>query len=65
VCSLKEARSVDIAAAQLLVNECGLAIELFEDPPFAAAPLDLVPRSRLVAAGTSELAGSVARALSA
>jgi myo-inositol-1(or 4)-monophosphatase len=65
VCSLKEARSVDIAAAQLLVSECGLAIELFEDPPFAAAPLDLVPRSRLVAAGTSELAGSVARALSA
>ena len=65
VCSLKEARAVDIAAAQLLVHECGLAVQLFEDPPFAAAPLDLVPRSRLVAAGTTELAGSVARALSA
>jgi len=65
VCSLKEARSVDIAAAQLLVRECGLAVELFEDPPFEAAPLDLVPRSRLVAAGTTELAGSVATALSA
>jgi myo-inositol-1(or 4)-monophosphatase len=65
VCSLKEARSVDIAAAQLLVRECELAVDLFEDPPFATAPLDLVPRSRLVAAGTPELADSVARALSA
>jgi myo-inositol-1(or 4)-monophosphatase len=64
VCSLKEARSVDIAAAQLLVRECGLEIELFEDPPFDAAPLDLVPRSRLAAAGTAELVVSVARALS-
>ena len=56
VCSLKPARSVDIAAAQLLVRECGLAIDLFEEPPFAAAPLDLVGRSRVVAAGTPELA---------
>jgi myo-inositol-1(or 4)-monophosphatase len=64
VCSLKKARSVDIAAAQLLVRECGLCVELFEDPPFVDAPLDLVPRSRLVAAGTSDLADSVARALS-
>ena len=42
VCSLKPARSVDIAAGQLLVRECGLAIDLFEEPPFEAAPLDLV-----------------------
>ena len=28
-----------------LVRECGLAIELFEDPPFEAAPLDLGTRS--------------------
>jgi myo-inositol-1(or 4)-monophosphatase len=62
-CSLKPARSVDIAAAQLLVRECGLAIELFDDPPFAAAPLDLVPRSRCAAAGTAELAGALAEAL--
>ncbi len=62
-CSLKPARSVDIAAAQLLVRECGLAIELFEDPPFEAAPLDLVPRSRCVAAGTPELAAALAAAL--
>src|SRR5207302_4720334 len=42
VCSLKGARSVDIAAAQLLVREAGLAIELFDDPrAFADAELDL------------------------
>ena len=65
VCSLKPARSVDIAAAQLLVRECGLAIDLFEEPPFEAAPLDLVGRSRVVAAGTTELCTRIARALSA
>ena len=64
VCSLKPARSVDIAAGQLLVRECGLAIDLFEDPPFEAAPLDLVGRSRVVAAGTAELCGTLAAALS-
>ena len=63
VCSLKPARSVDIAAAQLLVRECGLAIELFEDPPFVAAPLDLVVRSRVAAAGSPELVRRLADAL--
>jgi len=62
-CSLKPVRSVDIAAAQLLVRERGLAIELFDDAPFADAPLDLVPRSRCVAAGTAQLAGELAAAL--
>jgi myo-inositol-1(or 4)-monophosphatase len=65
VCSLKPARSVDIAAAQLLVRERGLAIDLFEDPPFDAAPLDLEGRSRVVAAGTPELCRQLANALSA
>jgi myo-inositol-1(or 4)-monophosphatase len=65
VCSLKPARSVDIAAAQLLVRERGLAIELFEDPPFDAAPLDVEARSRVVAAGTPELCRQLATALSA
>jgi myo-inositol-1(or 4)-monophosphatase len=65
VCSLKPARSVDIAAAQLLVRECGLAIELFEDPPFGAAPLDLHGRSRVVAAGTTELCRTLEAALTA
>jgi myo-inositol-1(or 4)-monophosphatase len=63
VVSLKPARSVDIAAAQLLVRECGLAIDLFEDPPFAAAPLDLGARSRLAAAGSPTLVRELAAAL--
>jgi myo-inositol-1(or 4)-monophosphatase len=63
VVSLKPARSVDIAAAQLLVRECGLAIELFEDPPFDAAPLDLGARSRLAAARSPELVERLADAL--
>ncbi len=66
VCSLKGARSVDIAAAQLLVREAGLAIELFDDPrPFEEAELDLEGRSRVAAAGTAELCRQVANALSA
>jgi myo-inositol-1(or 4)-monophosphatase len=65
VCSLKPARAVDIAAAQLLVRERGLAIDLFEDPPFDAAPLDVEGRSRVVAAGTPELCQQLAAALSA
>ena len=63
VCSLKPARSVDIAAAQLLVRECGLAVELFESPPFEDAPLDLGARSRVAAAGTPELCARLASAL--
>jgi myo-inositol-1(or 4)-monophosphatase len=63
VCSLKPARSVDIAAGQLLVRECGLAIDLFESPPFASAPLDLLGRSRVVAAGTPELCRTLEAAL--
>jgi myo-inositol-1(or 4)-monophosphatase len=64
VCCLKPARSIDIAAAQLLVRERGLAIELFEDPPFGAAQLDLGQRSRVVAAATPELCARIAAALS-
>ena len=63
VCSLKPARSIDIAAAQLLVRERGFAIDLFEDPPFAAAPLDLEGRSRVVAAATTALCTEVSEAL--
>jgi myo-inositol-1(or 4)-monophosphatase len=55
VCSLKPARSVDIAAGQLLVRERGLAIELPEDGPFELARLDVTARSRVVAAATPEL----------
>ena len=63
VCCLKPARSIDIAAAQLLVRERGCAIELFEHPPFGNAPLDLGQRSRVVAAANDELCGRVAAAL--
>jgi myo-inositol-1(or 4)-monophosphatase len=63
VCSLKPARAVDIAAAQLLVRERGLAIDLPDAPPFAAAPLDVEGRSRVVAAGTPELCRQLATAL--
>ena len=65
VCSLKPARAVDIAAAQLLVRERGLAIDLPEAPPFDAAPLDVTGRSRVVAAGTPELCRELTAALSA
>ena len=64
VCSLKAARSVDIAAAQLLVREQGLAIELPDAPPFDAAPLDLGQRSRVVAAATPARCSELAAALS-
>ena len=63
VISLKPARSVDIAAAQLLVREQGLCIELPEAPPFGAAPLDLEGRSRVAAAGNEELCSRLATAL--
>ena len=63
VCCLKPARSIDIAAAQLLVRERGLAIELCDDPPFGTAPLDLGQRSRVVAAATPAACRAVADAL--
>jgi myo-inositol-1(or 4)-monophosphatase len=65
VCSLKPARSVDIAAAQLLCRELGYAVDLFDvEEPFGAAPLDLGQRSRVAAAGTDALCMRLARALS-
>ena len=65
VCSLKPARSVDIAAGQLLVRERGLAIELFDgDDPFDLAPLDVGARSRVAAAGSPALCAGLAAALS-
>ena len=65
VCSLKPARSVDIAAAQLLCREVGLSLELFDDPrAFGEAELDLVGRSRIAAAGTPDVCRTLATALS-
>ncbi len=64
VVSLKAARSVDIAAAQLLVRECGLAIELFEDPPFrrraARSPGPLARRRSRLPELVRELASALA-----
>jgi myo-inositol-1(or 4)-monophosphatase len=65
VCSLKPARSVDIAAAQLLVRERDVAIDLPDSPPFGAAPLDLAPHSRVVAAATPALCAQLYARLSA
>ena len=64
VCSLKPARAVDIAAAQLLVRERSLAIDLPEAPPFGEAPLDIEGRSRVVAGATPEVCDRLFAALS-
>ena len=61
VCSLKEARAVDIAAAQLLLKECSLPIRFADAGPFDAAPLDTAARSPVAAAATDELAERLAR----
>jgi myo-inositol-1(or 4)-monophosphatase len=52
--TLKSTRSVDAAAAQLIVREAGglVAFTAFDDP--LAAPLDLVPHSPVVAARTEQ-----------
>jgi myo-inositol-1(or 4)-monophosphatase len=63
VCSLRSARSVDIAAAQLVVRERGLAIELPDAGPLLRAPLDLGQRSRVVAAASPELCARLAELL--
>jgi myo-inositol-1(or 4)-monophosphatase len=55
VCSLKEARAVDIAAAQLLLREMGLPIIFVDAGPFDAGPLDTAAHAPVAAAGTQEL----------
>ena len=58
------ARSIDIAAAQLAVREAGIAIALpGRDGPFGDAPLDLVGRSRVVAARDDACVARVAALL--
>ena len=53
-CSLRGARAVDVAAAQLVVRECGLAIGFADAAPWGAAPLDTAMRSLVVVAATEE-----------
>ena len=63
VCSLRGARAVDVAAAQLLVLERGLPIGFADASPWETAPLDLTPRSPVVAAPTDELKDRLAEIL--
>jgi myo-inositol-1(or 4)-monophosphatase len=63
VCSLRAARSVDTAAAQLVVLERGLPIGFADAAPWEAAPLDLAPHGLVVAAPTQELTGRLAEIL--
>jgi myo-inositol-1(or 4)-monophosphatase len=63
VCSLKEARAVDVAAAQLVVRECGAAIGFADGRPWDAAPLDAAPQALLAAAPTEELRDRLAEIL--
>lgn len=60
VCSLKEARAVDIAAAQLLLHELDIPIVFADAGPFEAGPLDPAPRSPVVAAGSQKLCEQLA-----
>jgi len=59
--SLKRCRAVDAAAAQLIVREAGgqVAFIAYDDP--LGAPLDLEPRSPVVAARTVEGLADVAK----
>jgi myo-inositol-1(or 4)-monophosphatase len=61
--TLKQARSVDIAAAQLVVRECGMVIETIDEGTILTAPLDLEARTRVVAGATAELSARVAAAI--
>ena len=64
VCSLKPARSIDVAAGQLLVREVGLAVEFVDgEASFLDSALDLESRSRIAAAGSEELCRALAEHL--
>jgi len=60
VASLKPARSVDVAAAALIVREAGAHFETLE---LASMPLDLASRARVVAARDADMAGRLAALL--
>ena len=57
VVSLKPSRSVDVAAARLIVSEAGGTVMLPDEPDL---PLDLVARSRIVAARDERMASRLA-----
>ena len=62
-CSLRAARAVDIAAAQLIVREVGLPIAYADAAPWEAAPLDNAPRGIVAAAATEESTARLAAIL--
>jgi myo-inositol-1(or 4)-monophosphatase len=59
VVSLKPYRSVDVAAGQLAVRERGYVVANADGGEFDDAPLDLVSRSRIAAAGSEDLCAQV------
>ncbi len=61
--TLRPTRSVDVAAAQLIVRETGAVVAFpeFDDP--LGAPLDIEPHSRVVAARTPESLAQLIAAL--
>jgi myo-inositol-1(or 4)-monophosphatase len=59
--SLWRCRSVDVAAAQLIVRESGGLVAFTAMPEPLGAPLDLEPRSPVVAARTPEALAELAR----
>lgn len=61
--TLRPTRSVDVAAAQLIVREAGAVVAFpgFDDP--LGAPLDLEPHARVVAARTPESLAQLIAAL--
>jgi myo-inositol-1(or 4)-monophosphatase len=63
VCSLRDARAVDIAAAQLVVRECGIPIGFADAGPWDGTPLNTAPHSLVVAAPTEELRDRLAEIL--
>lgn len=63
VAVLKPSRTVDFAAAQLVVRERGFSIQAIDGPPLRTIPLDLAARSRICAAGSDELVAQLAEAL--
>jgi myo-inositol-1(or 4)-monophosphatase len=65
VACLRPSRPVDFAAAQLIVRERGLAIELIDARPIGASPLDLTARSRIVAAADGAVVDRISAALGA
>jgi myo-inositol-1(or 4)-monophosphatase len=63
VVCLKPSRTVDFAAAQLLVRERGFSILAIDGPPLGTIPLDLQARSRICAAANDELTALIAAAI--